>query len=169
MLKQTLKVFLTIFILSVSACTQLSAQRCCSWTRMHGYGVEAAYHLSAQHSNVSELCFDQWFSDALAYSQIKSWRVTGFEAAVTLLATAQCRGGLSAYLAVGWCLDVLSAFQWKKICSQTVLPTFTLKNIHIILALVPHLSSSVQCVPQLFFSATKSPFVLDRKEKSQFK
>ena len=32
------------------------------------------------------------FSDAIAYPQIKSWRVAGFRAAVTLLATAWCQG-----------------------------------------------------------------------------
>lgn len=54
--------------------------------------VAAVCHLSAQNRNVSELYFDQWFSDALAYSQIKSWRVAGFEVAVTLPVTAQCQG-----------------------------------------------------------------------------
>lgn len=52
--------------------------------------VSAVCHLSVQHRNVSELYFDQQFSDALAYSQIKSWRVIGFEAAV--LATTQWQG-----------------------------------------------------------------------------
>lgn len=50
----------------------------------------AVQHLSVQSRNVSKRYFDHGLIDGCAYFQIKSRHVTGFEAAVTLLATAQC-------------------------------------------------------------------------------
>lgn len=58
----------------------------------HITGAAAVCHLSARRRNVSELYFEQCFSDVLAYRRIKSWHVAGFEATVRLLATAQCQG-----------------------------------------------------------------------------
>lgn len=50
----------------------------------------AVQHLSVQSKNVSKRYFDHGLLNACAYFQIKSRHVTRFEAAVTLLATAQC-------------------------------------------------------------------------------
>lgn len=58
-------------------------------------------HLSAQHGYVTELYSERRFSDVLAHRWIKSGHVTGFEAAVALLAAAAGVRGLSSYLAMG--------------------------------------------------------------------
>lgn len=108
--------------------------------------VAAVCHLSAQNRNVSELYFDQWFSDALAYSQIKSWRVAGFEVAVTLPVTAQCQcpkllSGHRMMSVRAMCLSVKRNMRPDYI-------TFALST-HTALALLPKLTCA-EYVPWLF-------------------
>lgn len=103
---QTLQVFI---ILLVFVCMQLRAHtRLVTGFLFSPKCTLTVCHLRAQHRNVSELYFDQWvFSDALAYPQIKSWRVTGFEAAVTLLATAQFQ---AAWALIWWWDDTRTCY-----------------------------------------------------------
>lgn len=92
---QTLTVFLTIFI--ILSCLCVHAAEC---TKKLVVSACACKATGWQLCTTFQLSIEMWvsctltsgFSDALAYSQIKRWRVTGFEAAVTLLATAQCQG-----------------------------------------------------------------------------
>lgn len=117
--------------------------------------VAAVCHLSAQNRNVSELYFDQWFSDALAYSQIKSWRVAGFEVAVTLPVTAQCQcpkllSGRRMMSVRAMCLSVK-----KKYAAR--LHNFCSQHTHCICS-APQADLCRVC-PLAFQSAGTSPFL----------
>lgn len=98
--------------------------------------------------------------DALSYSQIKSWRVTGFEAAVALQATASCQEP-ELLSAAGTLPGVLSAFHEKRKCRvwpQTISPTFLLRNTWLLLTALPELS--VHCLPWLFCQLVNVPVSL---------
>lgn len=151
--------------------TQVYRQSCCcacarsvSFSCAHINRAADVCHLSAQHRHVSELYFEQWFSDVLAYRRIKSWHVTGFEATVTLLATAQCQGPklLSGRGPCYLPFNKKKRKEKKKYVARLSLKLSLSKHITL-----TALTYSVQCLPWLSCQLVNLPFSHSKKQKTK--
>lgn len=130
--------------------------------RAHINEVAAVRHLSARRRNVSELYFEQCFSDVLAYRRIKSWHVAGFEDTVRLLATAQCQGpkllssrgtvpghaiSLSEAKKKKWTASLSLTFSFSKHITLSANPLCSLSGLAVLLILPFSHTKSLSNIP----------------------